>query len=93
MMDRRSVLLTAVLLFYVLTTSYAYTWTEITSIGGTRTWKAITSSNGGTKLAAVEFNTPGGNIWASTDSGANWTVVGATTAGTAGTPWWRCFLR
>ena len=36
------------------------TWTEDTSVGGTKGWNSITSSNDGTKLAAVVYY---GNIW------------------------------
>jgi photosystem II stability/assembly factor-like uncharacterized protein len=46
------------------------TWTEVTSIGGAKSWYGITSSSDGTKLAASVW---GGNIWTSADSGATWT--------------------
>jgi photosystem II stability/assembly factor-like uncharacterized protein len=48
---------------------FAATWTERTG-SGSRSWKSITSSSDGTKLAAV---VDGGYIYTSTDSGATWT--------------------
>ena len=48
----------------------AEVWTEVTSIGSTKSWRSITSSADGTKLAAV---VKGGNIWTSSDSGETWT--------------------
>ena len=53
-------------------------------MGSTKLWRGITSSSDGTKLAAVVWdgnhgNTVSeGNIWTSTDSGANWTEVNST---------------
>ena len=62
-------------LFAIAPTNASMTWTEDTSVGASETWRGITSSSDGTKLAAVVYN---GNIWTSTDSGATWTSVGAT---------------
>jgi len=45
-------------------------WTEDTSVGVGKSWISITSSSGGTKLAAV---VDGGHIWTSADSGNTWT--------------------
>jgi len=45
-------------------------WTERTVGSGSEQWRSITSSDDGTKLAAV---VSGGNIWTSSDSGASWT--------------------
>ena len=56
----------------------SYVGTEDTSISATKSWKSITSSSDGAKLAAVDFT---GNIWTSVDSGVTWvedTSVGAT---------------
>ncbi len=47
---------------------FAATWTQQTA-SGARYWYGITSSDDGTKLAAV---TDGGYIYTSTDSGATW---------------------
>ena len=44
-------------------------WTE-RSVGSAQSWLGIASSSDGTKLAAVVRD---GNIWTSTESGANWT--------------------
>ena len=46
------------------------TWTQQTN-SGSRTWRSITSSSDGTKLAAGVL--VGGYIYTSTDSGATWT--------------------
>jgi photosystem II stability/assembly factor-like uncharacterized protein len=43
-----------------------YTWSPVAS---SRSWRSITSSSDGTKLAAVDY---WGYIWTSTDSGATW---------------------
>ena len=48
--------------------TYTYTWSQVASSG---TWRFITSSSDGTKLAAVDS---GGYIWTSIDSGATWTA-------------------
>ena len=45
------------------------TWTEDSSVGTTKNWVSITSSDDGTNLTAAVY---GGNLWSSTDSGANW---------------------
>ena len=53
-------------------------WTEDTSVGATKQWRAVTSSSDGTNLAAIVYD---GNIWTSSNSGATWSVdasVGAT---------------
>jgi hypothetical protein len=57
------------------------TWTNDTtgtSASG-KVWLRITSSAGGTKLAAIVQN---GDIWTSTDSGATWTNESTTTSAT-----------
>jgi hypothetical protein len=51
----------------------AQTWTQ-TSALNRATWKAITSSADGSRLAAAVV---GGGIWVSTNSGATWTVTSA----------------
>jgi hypothetical protein len=78
-MPRRALLrglLVALFLFSTLALARAAVWTERTSSGESR-WFGIASSSDGTKLAAYEtiLGTSGsaGNIWTSSDSGANWT--------------------
>jgi len=70
--------------------SAAATWTEVTS-SPSQYWTDITSSDDGTKLAAVGWTTSYGatNIWTSSDSGSTWTEV--TTTGAA-KMWYRIRL-
>ena len=53
--------------------SNTHTWSQVAS---SLSWRSITSSSDGTKLAAVAY---GGYIYTSTDSGATWTERRPTT--------------
>mmetsp|Transcript_11522 Transcript_11522/g.35487 ORF Transcript_11522/g.35487 Transcript_11522/m.35487 type:complete len:537 (+) Transcript_11522:106-1716(+) len=52
-----------------ISTNSGADWTEDTSVGAVKDWKAIASSSDGTKLAAV---VDPGYIYLSTNSGADW---------------------
>jgi hypothetical protein len=47
-----------------------WVWVEDFSVGSTKNWRSVTSSDDGTKLAAVVES---GSIWTSTNSGSSWT--------------------